>query len=216
MQCLKTLFMRNHTYFSKILLITSIILLIGNILIIMFIFIILLKLKIFIQLYLLFLLIYSLIFISFIIALEYFNKKNIIFTNKKNYTILSSYLFLIINIILISVLFGELFNEYNNDNENLIYKKCKIYIIDIIIILIFILFILLFNILFFQTYKFFNEENNNNNENDSIHSKTTDCGDSDRSINISLNEIINDKIYFQNNIFDYLTKITCDSYSQTI
>ena len=81
--------------------------------------------------------------------------------------------------------------------------------------MIFILFTLLINILFFQIYKFFNEENNNNNENDSIASKTTEYCDSDRSINISMDEIINNKIFIQTNIIENLNKITYDSYAQT-
>ena len=140
---------------------------------------------------------------------------NILFVNKKIFTILSSYLFLTINIILISIIFGELFYGYKDDTTKILFKENRPYIIGIIIILIFILFTLLINILFFQIYKFFNDENNNNNENDSISSKTTEYCDSDRSINISMDEIINNKIFIQTNIIENLNKITYDSYAQT-
>ena len=123
MQCLKSLIIENQNKISKFLIIISIILLIENLSIIIIVLKVLLNLKIYFQLYLLYLFIFSLLFIFFIIALVYFNRKNILFINKKNFTILSSYLFLAINIILISVIFGELFYGYKNDNTKFLFKE---------------------------------------------------------------------------------------------
>ena len=161
MQCLKQFFEKNKIYFSKISLIINLILLLENISIIIVIYISLLKSQLNIQIYLLYYLIYSLLFIYFIIILEYFNNRNILFNNKKQFTILSSYIFLTINIIIISILFGAMFYEFREDKYKYIFKKNKRFVILIIIISILSLFTLLINIIFFLLYKFFNDENNN-------------------------------------------------------
>ena len=215
MQCLKQFFEKNKIYFSKISLIINLILLLENISIIIVIYISLLKSQLNIQIYLLYCLIYSLLFIFFVIILEYFNKRNILFNNKKQFTILSSYIFLTINIIIISILFGAMFYEFREEKYKYIFKKYKRFVILIIIISILTLFTLLINIIFFLSYKFFNDENNNNeSEEDSINSKSTK--ESNISNNNSFQEIINDKIYFQNKIIENLTKLKIDSYAQTI
>ena len=235
MQCLKQFFEKNKIYFSKISLIINLTLLIfnhyyilriisimkkigeliENLSIIIVIYISLLKSQLNIQIYLLYCLIYSLLFIFFVIILEYFNKRNILFNNKKQFTILSSYIFLTINIIIISILFGAMFYEFREDKYKYIFKKNKRFVILIIIISILTLFTLLINIIFFLSYKFFNDENNNNeSEEDSINSKSTK--ESNISNNNSFQEIINDKIYFQNKVIENLTKLKIDSYAQTI
>ena len=215
MQCLKQFFEKNKIYFSKISLIINLILLLENISIIIVIYISLLKSQLNIQIYLLYCLIYSLLFIFFIIILEYFNKRNILFNNKKQFTILSSYIFLTINIIIISILFCAMFFELREEKYKYIFKKNKRFVILIIIISILTLFTLLINIIFFLSYKFFNDENNNNeSEEDSINSKSTK--ESNISNNNSFQEIINDKIYFQNKVIENLTKLKIDSYAQTI
>ena len=68
-----------------------------NIFKIIFIFKIILKLKVYVQIYLLYCLIYSLLSILLVMIEEYFNNKNILFINKKLFTIISSYIFLTIN-----------------------------------------------------------------------------------------------------------------------
>ena len=215
MQCLKQFFEKNKIYFSKISLIINLILLLENISIIIVIYISLLKSQLNIQIYLLYCLIYSLLFIFFVIILEYFNKRNILFNNKKQFTILSSYIFLTINIIIISILFGAMFYEFREEKYKYIFKKYKRFVILIIIISILTLFTLLINIIFFLLYKFFNDENNNNEtQEDSINSKSTK--ESNISNNNSFQEIINDKIYFQNKVIENLTKLKIDSYAQTI
>ena len=215
MQCLKQFFEKNKIYFSKISLIINLTLLIENLSIIIVIYISLLKSQLNIQIYLLYCLIYSLLFIFFVIILEYFNKRNILFNNKKQFTILSSYIFLTINIIIISMLFGAMFYEFREDKYKYIFKKNKRFVILIIIISILTLFTLLINIIFFLSYKFFNDENNNNeSEEDSINSKSTK--ESDNIINYTIEEIINDKIYFHEKVIENITLFRTDSYSQTI
>ena len=152
MQCLKQFFEKNKIYFSKISLIINLILLLENISIIIVIYISLLKSQLNIQIYLLYCLIYSLLFIFFIIILEYFNKRNILFNNKKQFTILSSYIFLTINIIIISILFGAMFYEFREDKYKYIFKKNKRFVILIIIISILTLFTLLINIILYFFY----------------------------------------------------------------
>ena len=161
MQCLKKFFEENKIYFPKISLIINLILLFENLSIIIVIYIILLKSQLCIQIYLLYCLIYSLLFIFFIIISEYFNKRNILFNNKKQFTILSCYFFLTINIIIISILFGALFYEYKEEKHKYLFKKYKSFVILIIILFVLILFTLLINIIIFLSYKFFNNEINN-------------------------------------------------------
>ena len=209
MQCLKQFFEKNKIYFSKISLIINLTLLIENLSIIFN------NSYLYKLINLLYCLIYSLLFIFFVIILEYFNKRNILFNNKKQFTILSSYIFLKINIIIISILFGAMFYEFREDKYKYIFKKNKRFVILIIIISILTLFTLLINIIFFLSYKFFNDENNNNeSEEDSINIKSTK--ESNISYNNSFQEIINDKIYFQNKVIENLTKLKIDSYAQTI
>jgi len=214
MQYLKKFFEENKIYFPKISLIINLILLFENLSIIIVIYIILLKSQLCIQIYLLYCLIYSLLFIFFIIILEYFNKRNILFNNKKQFTIISCYFFLTINIIIISILFGALFYEYKDEMHKNLFKKYKNFVILIIIEFVLILFTLLINIIIFLSYKFFNNEINNELEQNSIHSKSTK--ESDISINYTIEEIINDKIYFHEKVIENITLFKTDSYSQTI
>ena len=214
MQCLKQFFEKNKIYFSKISLIINLTLLIENLSIIIVIYISLLESQLNIQIYLLYCLIYSLLFIFFVIILEYFNKRNILFNNKKQFTILSCYFFLTINIIIISILFGALFYEYQEKKHKYLFKKYKNFVILIIIEFVLILFTLLINIIIFLSYKFFNNEINNELEQNSIHSKSTK--ESDISINYTIEEIINDKIYFHEKVIENITLFKTDSYSQTI
>ena len=213
MQCLRQLYERKKQYFSKISLIINLTLLLENLSIIILILIVLLKLEIYIQIYLLYCLIYSLIFILFIALVEYLNKKNILY-NKIFFTILSSYLFLTVNIFLISLLFGALFYELKEEHKNILFKKYKHYIVLITLFSFFILITLLFNIIIFHIFKYFRDENNNNSERDSFESKSTE--ESEVSVKLANFEDINDKIFFQLNLIDNISYTTTDSFTQTV
>ena len=215
MQFLAKFYEGNQTFYSKLSLIINIILLIENIFIILLIFSILLKLEKYIQIYLLYYIVYSLLFILFIIILEYFNEKKILFNNKIFFTILSSYMFLTINIILISLLFGGLFHQYKEKNIKYLKQKEEKYIIAVIIVSILVLFTLVINIIIFHSYNFFNEENVNINlEKDSLNSNSTN--ESDNDYNITIFENLNNKIYFQEIIIENLNQEMTDSYTQTL
>ena len=215
MQFLAKFYEGNQTFYSKLSLIINIILLIENIFIILLIFSILLKLEKYIQIYLLYCIVYSLLFILFIIILEYFNEKKILFNNKIFFTILSSYMFLTINIILISLLFGGLFHQYKEKNIKYLKQKEEKYIIAVIIVSILVLFTLVINIIIFHSYNFFNEENVNINlEKDSLNSNSTN--ESDNDYNITIFENLNNKIYFQEIIIENLNQEMTDSYTQTL
>ena len=213
MQCLRQLYERKKQYFSKISLIINLTLLLENLSIIILILIVLLKLEIYIQIYLLYCLIYSLIFILFIALVECLNKKNILY-NKIFFTILSSYLFLTINIFLISLLFGALFYELKEAQKNILFKKYKHYLVLITLFSFFILITLLFNIIIFQIFKYFRDENINNSERDSFESKSTE--ESEVSVKLANFEDINDKIFFQLNLIDNISYTTTDSFTQTV
>ena len=215
MQFLAKFYEGNQTFYSKLSLIINIILLIENIFIILLIFSILLKLEKYIQIYLLYCIVYSLLFILFIIILEYFNEKKILFNNKIFFTILSSYMFLTINIILISLLFGGLFHQYKEKNIKYLKQKEEKYIIAVIIVSILVLFTLVINIIIFHSYNFFNEENVNIYlEKDSLNSNSTN--ESDNDYNITIFENLNNKIYFQEIIIENLNQEMTDSYTQTL
>ena len=119
-----------------------------------------------------------------------------------------------INIIIISILFGALFYEYKEKEHKYLFKKYKSFVILIIILFVLILFTLLINIIIFLIYKFFNNEINNESEKNSINSKSTK--ESDNIINYTIEEIINDKIYFHEKVIENITLFKTDSYSQTI
>ena len=211
MQCLNKLFEGDKIFYSKISLIINFTLLIENIFIIIFISMLLLNLENYIQIYLLYCLLFSLLLIIFAIILEFFNKKNVLFNNKILFAILISYLFLTINIILISLLFGALIYEFKEENKKYLHKK---YIIFIIVFSNFILFTLLINIIIFHAFRFFDEDNvNNNSEQDSNFSKSTK--DSDKSLKIPIFENINEKIYYQEIILENISQQYTDSYTQT-
>ena len=211
MQCLNKLFEGDKIFYSKISLIINFTLLIENIFIIIFISMLLLNLENYIQIYLLYCLLFSLLLIIFAIILEFFNKKNVLFNNKIIFAILISYLFLTINIILISLLFGALIYEFKEENKKYLHKK---YLIIIIVFSNFILFTLLINIIIFHAFRFFDEDSvNNNSEQDSNFSKSTK--DSDKSLKIPIFENINEKIYYQEIILENISQQYTDSYTQT-
>ena len=211
MQCLNKLFEGDKIFYSKISLIINFTLLIENIFIIIFISMLLLNLENYIQIYLLYCLLFSLLLIIFAIILEFFNKKNVLFNNKILFAVLISYLFLTINIILISLLFGALIYEFKGENKKYLHKK---YIIFIIVFSNFILFTLLINIVVFHAFRFFDEDNvNNNSEQDSNFSESTK--DSDKSLKIPIFENINEKIYYQEIIIENIIQQYTDSYTQT-
>ena len=182
-------------------------------------FLILLNLEIYIQIYLLYCLFYSLISILFIFILQYFNEKNILFNNKIFFSILSNYIFLTINIILISLSIGALSYEFKERNEMILMNgyKYKKFILFIAIIYSLNLFTLVINILIFQAYKFFNEQNiNNNSEQESEDSKST-TDDNNKNYNY-MNFIFenNGNIYLQKSILENLYYSSIDSSIQTI
>ncbi len=216
MCCLAKFYEGNQLFYSKLSLIINIILLTENIFLIVLISLLLISLEIYIQIYLLFCLFYYLLSIFYVIISQYFNIKKTLFNNKIFFSILSSYILLTINIILISLLFGDLFYIQKEENKNLINQnKYKKYILIISIIKILNLFTLVINIIIFNSYTFFQERSINNNFDKELNdSKSTNDGD--KTFPILNSENFNDKIYFQENILDKLYYSTIDSYTQTI
>ena len=206
----------NQLFYSKLTLIINLVLLIETIFLIVLISLLLINLEIYIQIYLLLCLFYYLLSILYIIISLYFNIEKTLFNNKIFFTILSSYILLTINIILISLLFGDLFYIQKEEYKKIIYQKqYKNYILIISITKILNLFTLVINILIFHSFKFFQERNINNNlDKESYDSKSTD--EDNKTFSFLYSESFNDKIYFQENMLDKLYYSTIDSFTQTI
>ena len=215
MRCLAKLYEGNQLMYSKLSLIINIALLIENTFLIL-ISLLLIILETYIQIYLLYYLIYCLMSISFICISQYFDIKKSLFNNKIFFIIVSSYILLTINIILISLSFGDLFYVQKEENKSFINgNKYKNYILNIIIITILNLFTLVVNIILFNSFKFFQERSiTNNSEQESYDSTSTN--DNDKTFQFLNLESFNDQIFFQENILEKLYYSTSDSYAQTI
>ena len=135
--------------------------------------------------------------------MQYFNEKNILFNNKIFFSILSNYIFLTINIILISLSIGALFYEFKERNEMILMNgyKYKKFILFIAIIYSLNLFTLVIN---------------NNSEQESEDSEST-TDDNNKNYNY-MNFIFenNGNTYLQKSILENLYYSSIDSSIQTI
>ena len=152
--------------------------------------------------------------IMIIIILEYFRQKNILFQSKKHFTIIISYIIVTFNIILISVLFPNLFTKFSElygKNTIILYKK---YNTILVIKLFFNLFIFVINIVIFKSYNYFTQENNDNNFDCKSFNSNSTCENENIIIDdINLNN--ENKTIIQKSILDKLNLLFINEYTQT-
>ena len=218
MNCQKKILEGNLSFYSRISATINSLLLIINICQIITILNIFINVKIII-LFLIskniyyYLLLFYVINIIIIIILEYFRNKNILFQSKKYFSIIISYLIATINIILISILFPNLFVNFKELNlkNNILYKR---YNIILIIKLFFNLSFFIINILIFKSYIYFTQENRDNNfDCKSFNSNST--YEDEIIINDDINIYNENKMIIQKNILDKLTIPFINEYTQT-